>query len=420
VELTQFGMQQTIGNTSRFTLRLPEKGTYRFSIYAKDLTQPQDGDSSFSGVGEYEIVKEKASKDSLEPFPPCAHTSWGPGDSADQYALVPLQKGAVVKTVDGVAEVRISMEEDLRFTAKLKSFEDDDADLAPYLITRTVGKTAIFLINVPHPGEFGLEIYANNPALDGQTLHHVYQYLIVCDELPSLAVPFPILPSGYLGPQQAFHGLGLSVTGSVDPYIVVDSGDTSVSFNTSQPVRMSSQLIYSSPTHGEEDCTEYILQQSGDNLVTFLLKLTKPGMYKLQLFAVPYTTTSESLPGVYNCLIYCRNTLVNLAPFPKQYAPWKDGCYLVEPLDGHLQPNRAIQGSASSYQHVYFSLEVPRATSVYAIIGPEWIALEEAQPGLWNGEVAMDQFWGTVNKVSLVASYDSPPDQFGSLLEYSM
>lgn len=311
------------------------------------------------------------------------------------------------------------MEDELRFTAKLKAVGEKEADLVPFLITRTIERQAIFLVNAPYVGEFGLEIYANNPIVDGQTLHHVYQYLIICEDLPAPALRFPSLPSGYLGPQAAFHDLGLCVAGFKDPLIVVDSGDASLSFCTTNPVRMSAQLIFCSNA-GDEDCSDYVLQQSGENLVTFVLKLSRPGMYKLQFFAVQAGSDSESLPGVYNCLVHCRNTIVNLVPFPKQYAPWKEGCYLFEPLEGHLQPNHEMQDSASSYQHVFFRLEVLRATAVSVIVGKEWSSLEEEKPGMWKGEIQMDKFWGKEHKVSICASYDDPPEQFGSLLEYSM
>jgi len=420
VQLTQFGMQQMNHNICVFTVRLPEKGRYRFVMYAKDTAQPQTGEeTTFSGVGEYEIVCVKP-QDPVMPFPPCSHTSWGPGDSVGLYQLAPRHKNAVVRTRKGVVEVRVTMHDNLRFTGKLKSVTDREDYLARYLLTRVIGKEAIFVVNAPHVGEFGLEVYANNPSVDGHTLHHVYQYLVVCDEPLGLPETFPALTSGYLGAQPAFQGLGLSVFGAEDPYLVVDSGDTHVSFEMKLPVRMSSQLLYINEKGESVDCSEYVLQQSGNNLATFMLKLPQVGMYKLQIYAVEFNNPSDNLPGVYNFLINCRNTLVSGVPFPKQYAPWKDGCYLYEPLDGHLQPNRPTQGSASSYQHVMFLLVVPRATSVMVVIGEEWLPLTEEQQGQWRGEVQMDQFWGTARKVTVCVSYDNPPDSYNSLLEYSM
>ena len=116
-------MQQMIKSSlAQFTVRLPAAGSYRLILYTKDLTKPppRGGDSVFSGVGEYEIVC-RSPQEVAAPFPPCAHTSWGAGDSAELYALSPVRTEAVVRTVDGVVELRVGMGgEDLRFTAKLK------------------------------------------------------------------------------------------------------------------------------------------------------------------------------------------------------------------------------------------------------------------------------------------------------------
>ena len=72
------------------------------------------------GVWEYKLICDAAPPRPL-PFPPCVHTSWEPGDSASMYALVSLQKGAILKTVKGLAEVRLKAPRELRFTAKLKN-----------------------------------------------------------------------------------------------------------------------------------------------------------------------------------------------------------------------------------------------------------------------------------------------------------
>ena len=79
----------------------------------------------YGGVCEYELICDAAPRRPL-PFPPCVHTSWGPGDSASKYALVPLQKGAIFSTVNGLAEVRFQAPRELRFTAKLKSNDMDE------------------------------------------------------------------------------------------------------------------------------------------------------------------------------------------------------------------------------------------------------------------------------------------------------
>jgi len=73
---------------------------------------------------------------------------------------------------------------------------------------------------------------------------------------------------------------------------------------------MTSQLVYAS-NNKADDLSDYIVQQSrGTTSVTFLIKLPKTGLYKLQVYALPFADTSENLPGVFNYLINCISTQV--------------------------------------------------------------------------------------------------------------
>jgi len=409
------------GSICSFTVRPPSKGVYHLIMYAKDTSEQQTTDSSFSGIGEYDIicVQEQAAS---RPFPPCVHTSWGPGDSFSLYQLQPHHRGAVVMADGGTAEIRIAMDEDLRFTGKLKAVGESEDNIGRYLMTRIIGKEAIFVVKAPYAGEFGLEIYANNPTVDGHTLHHVYQYLIICDERYLGKVePFPLLTSGYLGPQSSFHELGLSVAGVNDPFVLADNnGYANISFAITNPVRMSSQLIYVREDGQTSDCSDYVLQQSEDNLITFVVRMAQEGMFKLQIYALAMDDPSENLPGVYNALIHCRMYLPGLLAYPKQYSPWKNGCHLFEPLDGLIESVRPVQEAASSPKHVYFRLQVPGATSVMVVIGEEWFPLEEERSSIWSGEVLMEPFWGNESKATLCVSFDDPAESYSSLLEYAL
>ena len=416
VKLNRFGMQEMVDNVTFFTIRPPEKASYRLIIYAKDLAQ-QSKEGVYGGVCEYELVCQ-SNPPNAQPFPPCVHTSWGPGDSATKYALQPRQKGAIFSTVRGMAEVRFSLPRDLRFTAKLKSNDQDEKALQGYIMHRVVEKVAIFTITAPNKGEYGLEIYANDPDADGNSLYHAYQYLLICTDMPGPAEPLPALPPGYLGPQPSFRKLGLTAGSHCDPFIQLDSGDLQVTFTMEQPLRMTSQLIYVSEGKSE-DFTDYILQQGRENTVIFVIKLPKMGLYKFQIYGLPYSDTSESLPGVYNYLVNCHQTQASLVPFPKQYGQWKEGCFLHEPLDGQLSPNRQNKGSASTYQAIYWKLEVSKANSVAVVIGEDWTQLEK-KGNVWESEVNMEKNWGQETKAAICANYGTVKASYSTLLEYSM
>ena len=97
---------------SFFTIRPPSEGSYRLIIYAKDLTV-QSKDGVYGGVCEYEVrVPQKPAH--TQPFPPCVHTSWGPGDSLHKYEITPLQSGAIFSTVNAQAEVKFRITRELR------------------------------------------------------------------------------------------------------------------------------------------------------------------------------------------------------------------------------------------------------------------------------------------------------------------
>ena len=406
-----------LDNVSFFTFRPPKNGSYRLILYAKDLTQATK-EGVYGGVCEYEVIMDGTNFQPM-PFPPCVHTSWGLGDSASKYDMVPLQRGAIFSTVSGQAEVKFRLAKELRFTAKMKSNNQDEKALQGYVMHRVVGDQAIFTITAPNEGEFGLEIFANDPDRDGNSLFHAYQYLIICTEIKGPVEALPVLPPGYLGPQATFRKLGLSAY------------DTCGSLLADGLWRNTSIIQHGTTT--THDITAHLrFQQQTRRLLRLHLAAgprepcylhgqnAKPGMYKFQIYGLPYADTSESLPGVYNYLVNCHNTQTKLSPYPKQYGQWKEGCFLHEPLEGHLTANRPSKGSAQSFQYVYFKVDVPKAKSVAVVVGEDWTQLEQKNSESWEGEVFMEKHWGHENKAAVCANYGNVKASYSTLLEYSL
>ena len=125
---------------------------------------------------------------------------------------------------------------------------------------RVVDNQAIFTVSAPKEGEYGLEIYANDPEVDGMSLFHAYQCLITCSGTVGTVESLPTLPQGFLGPQAAFKNIGLSEISHKDPYIKVDQSELEIEFGMTKPLRMTSQLMF---VHGDRDrdMSEYILHQ---------------------------------------------------------------------------------------------------------------------------------------------------------------
>lgn len=417
--LNQYAMLDVTDHACYISIRPPHSNSYLLIVYAKN----QDASTKegvYGGICEYKIISSTTA--ASHPFPPCVHSTWGPGDSADKFIFNPLQTGAIVQTnKNGVADVKFKLNgKKLRFMGKLKASGKDEKDLSKYILYRSVGDEAIFNVSPPQAGEYGLEVYANDPDTGSQSLMHVYQYLVICKEAASPPHPYPTLPAGYLGSQAIFEKIGLKTVSHEDPFIVTNSGEVQITFLTFIPLRTSSQLILISNDQ-TKDTSSFILQQSNKQGITFLLKFPETGYYKFQLFGNPESEPGDSLVGVYNYIINCTSTLASGVPFPKQYGPWKEGGYLYEPLDGHLQHNRADKGSAKDLDHVYFKLEIPRATAVVVVIGDDWNQLEKKDGKLWQGEVNMAKSWKNERKLMVCANVDPNDDSsYGTYLEYSM
>lgn len=82
---------------------------------------------------------------------------------------------------------------------------------------------------------------------------------------------------------------------------------------------------------------EFVFIQTKDSVVSFIVSCPSVGFYKLQLYAIPVHDPNQQLPGVYNYLINCRKKTEDVYPFSRQYALWKKGCYIWEPLVVHKE-----------------------------------------------------------------------------------
>lgn len=89
-----------------------------------------------------------------------------------------------------------------------------------------------------------------------------------------------------------------------------------------QPVKVTGNLIETSTT---KDYSNLLFTQTQGDVVSYIIQLPNPGFYKLQIYALPVSDDSKTLPGVFNYLINCTRAPKPVQPFPKQYAQWKEG-----------------------------------------------------------------------------------------------
>lgn len=405
-KLNKYGMQESVGGIASFRLRLPEKGSYIIYIYAKEDTQ-ENKDNVYAQVCEFKIVQEEVTSPPPQPFPPCAYLNWGPGTAFFKYGLQTYQNTATILTREGKVELQIRIPKQMQFMAKLKHNDMTDSELEGYIMNRIVGNTAYFNITAPCRGEFGLEIYANDPSMEGQTLYHVAQYMIECHE-DVKTVPLPKLPHGYLGPQPKFNEFGLNTLSHHDSVIHLETNSVEIQFATAQEMRVTANLI---GVEDEREHPDLVFTQTQGSIVSFVIHMPDTGFYKLQLYAIPARDPSQQLPGVYNYLINCQKATRQCLPFPKQYAQWKEGCYMWEPLTLH----KDVSGPT-----VNFKIGIPKAEAVAVVAGDDWVHLQSTQSGVWEGRVPLEKHYGRKVKVTVNANYGGDRTNYATLLEYNI
>jgi hypothetical protein len=415
VKLNRYGLQESSGRIASFALRLPVQGSYILYIYAKEDT-PENKDNVYAQVCEYKIEQEMVPTPAPQPYPPCSYLNWGAGSAFYRYNLSTYQQTATLHTVEGKVELQVKVPCNMQFMAKLKANNYSDPELEGYVLHRVVGNTAYFNISCPGRGEYGLEIYANNPEKEGSTLYHVAQYLILCQEDVKVE-RLPTLPHGYLGKQQRFDEFGLICVSHVDPVVHLDVNTITIAMKQVEPMRVTANLI---AVDSDEEFPDFVFSNCLDKQITFIVNLPTAGYYKLQIYAMPLSDPSQQLPGVFNYLINCRSVTQAVFPFPKQYAQWKEGCFMYEP--GVIPTNRGPHANevniAKLPANAHFRVSIPKAEAVAVVADQNWTHLERLAGCEWAGIVDVMGLYGKGVKITLNANFGEDKTSYSTLLEY--
>ena len=204
----------------------------------------------------------------------------------------------------------------------------------------------------------------------------------------------PEIPEGYLGPQEKFKQLGLSTMTHPDPEITARDNHLEIKIQAKTHVRFTHQLVN---CRTDKDMSQYVFAQMKEGVIHYLVHMPESDYYKLQLYALPAADPSKSLPNVYNYLIHCTRAVQTVYPFPKQYAEWKNGCYLYEPVVLH---------SNSNLTNINWQVHVPHAKAVAVVVGEEWFQFQHRGGPVWQAKLSLDQFRGKNTKVTLTANLE--------------
>ena len=180
---------------------------------------------------------------------------------------------------------------------------------------------------------------------------------------------------------------------------------TEVQIRYSKPVKVTANLTDCSK---DEELPLHVFTQTRGDVISFPVSLPHTGFYKLQLFALPLPDDSKTLPGVYNYLLNCTKQENVAKLYPKQYAQWKEGCFMDEPISF---------GPTTNLKNCPFRAHIPNAKSAAVVADTEWTHLHLNNEGLWEGTVSLDQYQGKDTKVTLNVNY-GVDNKFATLLEY--
>ncbi|KAL8571549.1 hypothetical protein ACOMHN_055668 [Nucella lapillus] len=215
------------------------------------------------------------------------------------------------------------------------------------------------------------------------------------------------LPVGYLGEQPKYSELGMECVSHKQPeFTLLQDNEVEIKFRVPVAIKTACNLIQ---VRTEKEFPEYVFSQTDGDKVSFVISFPEMGWYKFQIFALPTTDGSKTLPNVYNYLVDVRRALKAVYAYPKQFAPWRNGCFLHNPL---------IMNSSTKLHNVCFKVSVPNATNVAVVAKEDWTHLKKGPGNIWEGCVSLDQHRNKNVKVTLNASFDEEESKFSTLLEY--
>ncbi|CAG5116912.1 unnamed protein product [Candidula unifasciata] len=221
----------------------------------------------------------------------------------------------------------------------------------------------------------------------------------------------PDLPEGFLGAQPRFSELKLRTDAHDDAEIHI-SGDNNVIIKliAEESVKVVTKLFQVVSDKELPDFT--FIQRKDKHNVEFHVSFPENGWYKFMIFALKETDTSESLPNVYNYLIYASDLKDPAQGYAKTFTKfYADCCYLYEPL--------TLNAKSKDLTKVKFQLDVPNANKVAVHCVQEWFHLVQ-NDGYWEGTADLSKYRGKNSKVKVMANYAKDGNTYSALLEYAI
>ena len=180
INLKRYVIQETTDDGRvTFFFRAPREGNYYLTVFAQLAGDRLKLENVFKAACEYKIICDQAAAD-IRPYPQCSDANWGPGSSVSLCSLIPSHKTAILTASNGQGEIVFSRkgQSNVRIHPRLvkDGFEEDVLDQC--VAMREQDNRIYVSVFLPSRGEYGLEIYVNDPDVEGDTFTHMCQYLV--------------------------------------------------------------------------------------------------------------------------------------------------------------------------------------------------------------------------------------------------
>ena len=219
---------------------------------------------------------------------------------------------------------------------------------------------------------------------------------------------WPHVEDHYLGARESFSKMGLSCISHLEEQFSLSDNECEITLRSTIPVKITTQLI---DCHDQSrELSDYVFTQRQTGVIYFLINFPRPGFYQFEIYALPADHDNKILPNVFNYLIRVEHATKVPHAFPKQYAQWKDGCYLYHPV---------VLNSSSHLQNVHFKVHIPGAKNAAIVVdGIDWYHLDSIGEN-YEGTISLESFRNSGAKITLNAKYLAG-NTYATLLEYRL
>lgn len=294
--LDRFVLFEHTTETLQFAMRFPIAGKFKMDIFGLDV---RDSDI-FDLTCTYVINCETPQKN-CQPFPDCPAIGWGPGADAKKAGLTAkTHDGAIIRTEDGVVEIRLGAHKDVQLHQLLKNTMVDDATLSRYALVREENGEFIVSVRLPQAGEYAMKLYCNDEGENGDA-ENVLNYLIQGLSTDVHNRPFPNVIDGRLGQKPFADVLGVKALSHKEAKVDTKDGKLKMNFIAKNNLDLLCELH---TVDAEASKSMNVIVREVNGKWTFECDMPVAGEYSINVFA----RQKNGGPRIYNTHSYLVNS----------------------------------------------------------------------------------------------------------------